>query len=64
MDRIGEQSEQSEHLEPATLAITRRTHLYRGVRFVRHGLIGGNRAGRMPAIQWEEGATIERQNNF
>ena len=26
MGRIGEQSEQSEHLEPATLAITRRTH--------------------------------------
>jgi hypothetical protein len=40
MDCIGEQSEQSEHLEPVTLAITKRTHPFRGVRIVRHDLIG------------------------
>jgi hypothetical protein len=43
MDRIGGQSGQNglfEVLDPATLMRTERTHPYRGVHLVRHGLIG------------------------
>jgi hypothetical protein len=48
IDRIGGQSE---HLHPVMLAITKRTHPFRGVRIVRHDWLGREPRRRLPAMQ-------------